>query len=152
MEVVIRDLQSLPVDVPLLEAVAREAAGVGVQAADAPADCPPDAISIAIVDDARIRELNRSYLGRDTTTDVIAFEAEDEPDRRAGEVIVSAETALRQADEYGHSHQRELCLLVAHGVLHVLGYEDYDEGARARMLELGERALAQTEGGEGDCD
>jgi len=152
MELLIRDLQSLPVDVPLLEAAAREAARVGVRAPDAPTDSPPDTVSVAIVDDARIRELNRRYLGRDTTTDVIAFEAEDEPDRRAGEVIVSADTALRQAEEYGHSHQRELCLLVAHGVLHVLGYEDYDDDARTRMLELGEHAVKQTECGESDCD
>lgn len=152
MKVLIRDLQSLPLDVALLESTARDAARVGVRAPDAPAEAPPDAVSIAIVDDERIRELNRTYLGRDTTTDVIAFEAEDEPDRRAGEVIVSADTALRQAREYGHSHEREMCLLVAHGVLHVLGYEDYDDGDRARMLALGERAVEQTECGESDCD
>ena len=147
MEVLVRDLQSLPVDEELLARAAREAARAGVSAHDAPADTLPDSIGIAIVDDARIRGLNSSYLGIDGVTDVIAFEAEDEPDLRAGEVIVGADTAARQAEEFGHSLQRELCLLVAHGVLHVLGYEDYDDAARARMLELGERAVRALEGG-----
>jgi len=157
MEVLVRDLQDLPVNVALLEAAAREAVRVGMEAPDAPATSPPDVISIAIVDDARIREVNRRYRGTDGVTDVIAFEAEDEPDCCAGEVIVSADTAQRQAEEYAHSHQRELCLLVAHGVLHVLGYEDYDDGARARMMQLQEQALAASaieamENGASDVD
>ncbi|MGI5816831.1 MAG: rRNA maturation RNase YbeY [Armatimonadota bacterium] len=143
----IRNLQSLPIDEQLLERAATEAARVGTQAADSPAPGLPDAISIAIVDDRRIRELNRRFRGTDATTDVIAFEADDEPDRRSGELIVSADTARRQAREYDHSFERELCLLVAHGVLHVLGYEDYEDEARARMLALGEDVLEQMKGG-----
>jgi probable rRNA maturation factor len=152
MEVLIRDLQDRPFDGDLLEQAAQEAAQVGVEAADAPTARIPDTVSIAIVDDERIREINRSFRGTDATTDVIAFEAEDEPDRLAGEVIVSADTARRQAEEYEHSMQRELCLLVAHGVLHVLGYEDYDDQARARMMALQERALERLEGGSVDLD
>lgn len=152
MEVSIRDLQDLPLNEDLLEAAAEQAAQVGVEVPDAPSPQPPDAVSIAIVDDDRIREINRGFRGTDATTDVIAFEAEDEPDRRSGEVIVSADTAERQAEEYGHSLQRELCLLVAHGVLHVLGYEDYDDQARARMMELQERALQRLEGGSTGLD
>ena len=147
MEVLVRDLQSLPIDEEILARAAHEAARVGVEAPDSPADAPPDAIGIAIVDDRRIRDLNHGYLGVDGVTDVIAFEADDEPDLRAGEVIVSADTAARQAAEFGHPLQHELCLLVAHGVLHVLGYEDYDDAARARMHELGERAVETLEGG-----
>ncbi|MFW5867703.1 MAG: rRNA maturation RNase YbeY [Armatimonadota bacterium] len=152
MEVLIRDLQDLPFDRSLLRQAAIQAARVGIEAADAPSDRPPDAVSIAVVDDDRIREINRSFRGTDATTDVIAFEAEDEPDRLAGEVIVSADTALRQAEEYNHSIRRELCLLVAHGVLHVLGYEDYDDEARARMMTLQEQALGRLEGGSSDFD
>lgn len=150
MEVLIRNLQSLAIDEELLERAAREAARVGTEAADAPSAEPPDTLSIAIVDDARIRVLNRSFRDTDATTDVIAFEAEAEPDASAGEVIVSADTARRQADEYEHSLRRELCLLVAHGVLHVLGYEDYDDAARTRMMQLQEQALRAMEGGSGD--
>jgi probable rRNA maturation factor len=150
MEVLIRDLQSHPLDEALLRDAAMQAARVGIEADAAPSDTLPDTVSVAIVDDDRIREINRSFRGTDATTDVIAFEAEDEPDRVAGEVIVSADTARRQAEEYGHSLQRELCLLVAHGVLHVLGYEDHDADARERMMALQEQALGRLEGGSTD--
>jgi probable rRNA maturation factor len=150
MEVLIRDLQSHPLDEALLRDAAMQAAHVGIEADAAPSGTLPDTVSVAIVDDDRIREINRSFRGTDATTDVIAFEAEDEPDRVAGEVIVSADTARRQAEEYGHSLQRELCLLVAHGVLHVLGYEDYDADARERMMALQEQALERLEGGSTD--
>ena len=134
MQVQIRDLQTLPIDQPLLAEAARAALVV--------AGSSLDAVEIAVVDDRRIREVNRAYRNSDYATDVIAFEAEDEPGGRSGEVIVSAQTARRQAAEAGHSLQAELCLLVAHGVLHVLGYEDYDERSRAVMNELQERVLA----------
>ncbi len=152
MEVLVRNLQALPVDEELLVRAAQEAGRVGIAAADAPSHHLPDSIGIAIVDDRRISELNLTFLGRDGPTDVIAFEAEDEPESRSGEVIVSAETALRQAAEYGHSLERELSLLVSHGVLHVLGYEDYDDEARARMNDLSERVLAALEGGGSSGD
>jgi len=134
MQVQIRDLQTLPVDEPLLADAAR--------AARAAAGGSLDAVEIAIVDDRRIRAVNRAYRNSDYATDVIAFEAEDDPAGRSGEVIVSAQTAQRQAGQAGHSLQAELCLLVAHGVLHVLGYEDYDERSRAAMDELQESVLA----------
>ncbi len=150
MDVLIRDLQTLPVDEDMLTRAAEVAARVGLSAPDSPAEGPPDAVSIAIVDDQRIRRVNQSYRGTDATTDVIAFEAEDEPDRRSGEVIVSADTARRQAEEYGHSLSTEMCLLVAHGVLHVLGYEDYDADARARMDALQQQILDTLDGGSPD--
>lgn len=137
----------MSIDESLLRDAAIQAAAIGVDAPDAVSHRVPDAVSIAIVDDDRIREINRSFRGTHATTDVIAFEAEDEPDRVAGEVIVSIDTAARQAEEYGHSLLRELCLLVAHGMLHVLGYEDYDDEARARMMTLQEKALERLEGG-----
>ena len=147
MELLVRNLQRLPVDEDLLARAARHTVAVGLQAPDSPADTAPDSIGIAVVDDRRIRELNRGFLGADETTDVIAFEAEDDPVRRSGEVIVSADTARRQAQEYGHSMAREMCLLVAHGVLHVLGYEDEDQSARGRMMHLQEQALSALGGG-----
>ncbi|MGC9318263.1 MAG: rRNA maturation RNase YbeY [Armatimonadota bacterium] len=133
MEVAIRNLQDLPVDEEALAKAARLAQGA--------ADRPLDAVSVAVVDDGRIREVNRRFRNTDATTDVIAFEAEEEAGRLAGEVIVSAQTARRQAEEAGHPLQAELCLLVAHGVLHVLGYEDYTPHDRAEMAELQEGVL-----------
>lgn len=135
MLVEIRNLQDLPVDEELLAAAARLAREIGAR--------DLDTVAIAVVDDRRIRAVNASYRNSDFPTDVIAFEAEDEPEGRSGEVIVSAQTAARQAGEAGHSLQSELCLLVAHGVLHVLGYEDYDDDARARMNALQDEVLAR---------
>ncbi len=137
MQIEIRNLQSLPIDETLLAAAAREALRV--------AEEDLDAVEIALVDDARITDLNRRFLGRDGATDVIAFEAEEEPERRAGQVIISVETAQRQAREIGHSLHAELCVLVAHGVLHVLGYEDYDEHSRGRMDRLQQQVLMTLE-------
>ncbi|MGD9498267.1 MAG: rRNA maturation RNase YbeY [Armatimonadota bacterium] len=133
MRVQIRNLQTLPVDEALLADAARATLRV--------AGGELGAAEIAIVDDRRIRAVNREYRNCDLPTDVIAFEAEDGPAGRVGEIIISAETADRQAQEAGQSLQAELCLLVAHGVLHALGYEDHNEPARARMRALQERAL-----------
>ena len=138
MEVEIRDLQSGPVNEELLA----EAARLALSAADGSLD----AVEIALVDDAKITELNRRFLGREGPTDVIAFEAEVGPEGSAGEVIVSAETAARQAVEAGHPLQTELSLLVAHGVLHVLGYDDENEQSRAAMDLLQQEVLKQLEG------
>ncbi len=144
MDVEIRNLQPAPIDEELLAAAARlacEAAGK-----------PIDVVGIAIVDDGRIRTVNRRFRNTDAATDVIAFDAEEEAGRRTGEVIVSAETAARQADQAGHSLHAELCLLVAHGVLHALGYEDDDEDSRARMERLQERVLGELKGVLGQHD
>lgn len=135
MHVEIRNLQALPVDEDLLTTAARltlELAGGAL-----------DTVAIALVDDRRIRAVNRDCRNSDFPTDVIAFEAEDGPEGRVGEVIISAQTAQRQAQEAGHSLEAELGLLVAHGVLHVLGYEDYDDDARARMNDLQDEVLAR---------
>jgi len=134
MQVEIRNLQSLAIHQELLADAAREALRVAGGALDA--------VDIAVVDDRRIRDVNRRFRNRDSATDVIAFEAEDEPGRGAGEGIISVETAARQAAEAGQCLEREMCLLVAHGVLHVLGYEDCDERSRAEMDGLQQRALA----------
>ncbi|MBU0610639.1 MAG: rRNA maturation RNase YbeY [Armatimonadetes bacterium] len=98
------------------------------------------ALSLALVDDERISALNRRLLGRDGPTDVIAFEAED----GEGEIIISMDTAARQAEELGHSLMEELRFLVAHGVLHVCGWDDTDPAARQRMHERQHETLENT--------
>lgn len=137
MQVEIRDLQSGPVN----KALIAEAARLALSAARGELD----SVEITLVDDGKIRDLNRRFLGRDNTTDVIAFEAEAGPEGVAGEVIIGADTARRQAVEAGHSVQAELCLLVAHGLLHVLGYEDEDPGSRAEMNRLQQQVMRQLE-------
>ena len=95
-------------------------------------------VSVLIVSDARIRELNRLYRGVDAPTDVLAFAmgegmfADLHPEL-LGDVVLSAERAEAQAVEAGHSLMEELRLLTIHGTLHLLGYEDETASGRARM-------------------
>jgi len=74
-----------------------------------------------IVDDSEIRELNRSYLGRDFPTDVIAFPGDGD---LLGEIVCSVNTAERQARVRAVSLVDELTLLAVHGMLHLMGYDD----------------------------
>lgn len=126
-----RNLSGTDLDLALLE----EAAQRTLQAEGAQLET----LSLALVDDERITSLNARLLGRDNPTDVIAFEA----DEGEGEVIVSVDTAQRQAGEEGHSLMTELRFLIAHGVLHVLGHDDSDETSRDRMLRRQDEILQQ---------
>ena len=86
-------------------------------------------VSITLVDDARIRELNRKYRHVDRPTDVLSFptgDSEEDPSERAvplGDIVISLERAYRQAAEYGHSPEREVAFLCVHSMLHLLGYD-----------------------------
>jgi probable rRNA maturation factor len=88
--------------------------------------------SLAIVGDAEIRRLNRRYLGHDHATDVLAFFLAEE-EEEGGEVVVSAETARREGERRGHGARAELLLYVAHGILHLLGYDDRTDAERKAM-------------------
>jgi probable rRNA maturation factor len=99
------------------------------------------ALAVAVTGDDALRELNRRHRGVDEPTDVLAFPGEalgqfvaapDQP-RHLGDVVISLHRAESQAAEAGHDTQAELQLLVAHGVLHLLGYDDGTEEQRARM-------------------
>ncbi len=84
--------------------------------------------NVVFVDNTEIQELNRQWRQKDAPTDVLSFPTEaDEPPAgepwELGDVIVSVERAEEQADEYGHSLERELCFLFVHGALHVLGFD-----------------------------
>jgi len=102
-------------------------------------------LSILIVNDAQIREINRDYLGKDRPTNVISFAMQEgegegiQPDL-LGDVVISAETAARDAAEAGTSFESELYFLLLHGVLHLLGY-DHERGtaAEAEKMEAKER-------------
>jgi probable rRNA maturation factor len=81
-------------------------------------------ISVAVVDDRTIHELNRRYLGHDWPTDVLSFLLEERDDHLEGEVIISADTAAATAAEVGWSPAAEQLLYVIHGTLHLIGFED----------------------------
>ena len=80
------------------------------------------------MDDAEIRRMNRRYRGIGRRTDVLAFplETPDTPEQLVGQIVISAETARRQARKLGVPLALELDLLVTHGTLHLVGYDDRD--------------------------
>ena len=110
-------------------------------------------VSLTLVDDARIHELNRDYRGVDRPTDVLSFalqeETEDEPDildfedDLLGDIIISVERARAQAEEYGHSFERELVYLAVHGTLHLLGYDHMEEKDKEVMRRQEEAVMAE---------
>ena len=102
-------------------------------------------LSIAVVDDPTIHELNRRYLEHDYPTDVLSFVLESDEQFLDGEVIVSAETAQREAPAYRNTPQDELLLYVIHGVLHLVGFDDQTLEQRRRMEEEQRRVLAEVE-------
>lgn len=103
--------------------------------------------SIAIVDDREMTRLNRTFRGKNRTTDVLTFPADDsyaDPSaagRPLGDIVISQQQARRQAAEEGHALAVELRYLILHGVLHALGHDhDSDRGEmNALELELRER-------------
>jgi probable rRNA maturation factor len=94
-------------------------------------------LTIVLVDDVRIKALNKDFLGRDAPTDVIAFPAdEQDPEtgrRYLGDVVISLVRAAEQAGERGHAVEAEVQLLVVHGVLHLLGHDHAGAGEKAAM-------------------
>jgi probable rRNA maturation factor len=106
-------------------------------------------LSILLCDDELIHDLNRSYRDVDRPTDVLAFpllgEDDDPPEvpRALGDVVISVETAARQAAQRRRELLAEVTTLLVHGVLHLLGHDHENALERARMEELTER-LEQT--------
>jgi len=108
-------------------------------------------LGLVITSQERVQQLNRSYLGRDEPTDVLAFSMLPEADRppfvtppdgvlHLGEVIISYPQAVAQAEEHRHSIKKEIAILLIHGVLHLLGYEhdkpELEREMRAREKEI----------------
>jgi len=100
-------------------------------------------VTVIFVDDARITELNREFLGRDFPTDVLAFDLRDpSPEGPSGEVYVCLERAEEQAQEFGVPYEEEVARLVFHGLLHLAGFEDATPEDRRRMEAEVERYLS----------
>ena len=105
-------------------------------------------LSIVLCDDATIHPLNRDYRGKDKPTDVLSFaQREGEfaflEDNLLGDVIISMDTTIRQAQERRHSTEVELRVLLVHGILHLLGY-DHIEDDEAEVMEAKEREILAT--------
>lgn len=108
------------------------------------------ALSISFVDDDEIREINRAHRGKDKPTDVLSFPLLEEGDahlgeRLLGDVVISVDSARRQAADYDASLEAEINRLLIHGVLHVMGH-DHEEAAEREEMRAEERRLAQVIG------
>ncbi|OQB49154.1 MAG: Endoribonuclease YbeY [Firmicutes bacterium ADurb.Bin153] len=107
-------------------------------------------VSVLITDDEGIRKLNLRYRGKDTSTDVLSFpmceddEEDEDPEilNLLGDIVISLETAGRQAEEYGHPIEREVAYLSVHGALHLLGYDHEEESDKAEMRLAEEDVLS----------
>ena len=102
-------------------------------------------LSLLLCNDERIRELNNLYRGKDKPTDVLSFaqregEFADPNDPILGDIVISMDTARKQAIEYNQPLSAELELLIVHGVLHLLGY-DHIEDDEAHIMETKENEL-----------
>lgn len=102
-------------------------------------------VSIVLVDNKRIHEINKNYRGVDKQTDVISFAFDDDKlsdeSDVLGEIYISLERAKSQSEEYNHSFERELCFLTVHGLLHLLGYDHMNESDEKIMFGLQEEIL-----------
>ena len=144
------DQQKLELSAQVLERLQE-----GLQAVARLNELPEESeVDVTIVDDEEIHALNREYRGMDKPTDVLSFaldeDCEDEAEPELiggpeehlfGDIIISAETALRQAEEYGHGLEREMTYLAVHGMFHLLGYDHMTEEDKAEMRAKEEEAL-----------
>jgi probable rRNA maturation factor len=113
-------------------------------------------VSIVITTDDEIRVLNSEYRNIDSVTDILSFAMRDGDNddfnygddefngpELLGDIVISVETAVRQANEYGHSLTRELGFLTVHGILHLLGFDHIEEDDRRDMRNAEEGVLSK---------
>jgi probable rRNA maturation factor len=100
-------------------------------------------ISVAVVDDNTIHELNRRHLDHDWPTDVLSFVLGEDRGHLEGEVIISADIAAASAREFGWSPAAEQLLYVVHGTLHLVGYRDKSAADERKMRAAETRFLRQ---------
>lgn len=98
-------------------------------------------ISVILVSDDEIQEVNKKYLGHDYATDVVTFPLHEDREPIEGEIYISLQTTERNSKEYNNSHSREIIRVVIHGVLHLAGYDDSTPESREVMKKKEDRYL-----------
>jgi len=106
-------------------------------------------LSLLLTDDAEICQLNKTYRDRDHATDVLSFPQDEDAvnesgDTLLGDVVISVETAARQAEEHHLSFNEELILLAIHGILHLLGYDHERSPQDARIMKDKTQVIFET--------
>ena len=102
-------------------------------------------IGYLFVDDEKILEVNREYLGHDYCTDVITFDY-DEDDTVSGDIVISLDTVRSNAQLFGKTYEEELYRVIIHGILHLCGINDKGPGEREIMEAAENKALAMRNG------
>lgn len=97
-------------------------------------------VSVAFVDNEKIRTLNNKYREKNEHTDVLSFPLDDDI---LGDIVISAARALEQSVDYGHSLKRELAYLTVHGMFHLFGYDHHSDEEKDEMRQKEERVLTQ---------
>jgi len=97
---------------------------------------PAAKVNIVFISDAEIKKINKKFHHSDTSTDVLAFDLGDELD-----IVISTDTAVKNAKIFHTSTKYELCLYAIHGLLHFLGYDDKTEKQRSVMHKRAEKIL-----------
>ncbi len=138
--------RSITSDIKKSAAAAAAAAAVAVKADPGMIDGGDNELTVTLCDDAYIRKLNSRFRGIDRETDTLSFPmCDDDIDagpRMLGDIIISAERAVSQAEEYGHSLRRELCFLCVHSALHLMGINhENGEAERAKMEKMQDEIL-----------
>ncbi len=99
-------------------------------------------ITVILSDDPFIRQLNRKFMGKNQSTDVLSFDMSDSSaDATIGEIYVNLDRTRKQALEFGIMFWNELVRLVIHGILHLYGYDDQDPVSRKRMIQRQEELV-----------
>ena len=114
-------------------------------------------VSIALVDDETIMQLNKQYRHKNRPTDVLSFSQEQEiaipgTPKLLGDVVISVDTAKRQAINENRSLDGEICHLIIHGVLHLIGYDDVTQEGYEDMLQRGATIWQRVEFGSNNTD
>ncbi|MBO4990979.1 MAG: rRNA maturation RNase YbeY [Firmicutes bacterium] len=131
-----------------LEGLMTRAATMAVEGEEI--DPEPVVVSVTFVEPEEIRELNGQYRGKDAVTDVLSFPQFDDWDDLPeegeivlGDVVICMDQAARQAEEFGHSLEREVLYLFVHSIYHLLGYDHMEEDEKREMRQKEEDVMAR---------
>ena len=131
-----------------LEGLMTRAATMAVEGEEL--DPEPVVVSVTFVEPEEIRELNGQYRGKDAVTDVLSFPQFDDWDDLPeegeivlGDVVICMDQAARQAEEFGHSLEREVLYLFVHSIYHLLGYDHMEEDEKREMRQKEEDVMAR---------
>lgn len=107
-------------------------------------------VSVLLTDSKEIQKMNKKFRGKDKTTDVLSFPMDEiNPENgyvMLGDIVINAELAKKQAEQFGHSEEREIAFLAVHSMLHLLGYEHEDDSEGEKIMREKQREILESLG------